>query len=102
MEIAYDKDFEKVMTELQTNFGWSNIEVLPDSYRDLLNDTIKAVKNCSIHDVSVSSTPISEQERMAAFKRFAERDSHLNDTDCWSFENGVMYAEGVHLYGDER
>ena len=54
MEIDYDKDFEKVMTELQTNFGWSNIQALADSYRDLLNDTIKAVKNCSIHDVSVS------------------------------------------------
>jgi len=51
MEIKYDSDFEKVMTELQTNFGWSNIDVLPDSYRDLLNDTIKAVKNCSIHNV---------------------------------------------------
>lgn len=46
MEIDYDKDFEKVMTELKTNFGWSNIEVLPDSYKDLLNDTIRAVKNC--------------------------------------------------------
>jgi len=54
MEIDYEKDFKKVMTELQTNFGWTNIEVLPDSYKDLLNDTIKAVKNCSIHDVSVS------------------------------------------------
>lgn len=51
MKIYYDKDFKKVMTELQTNFGWSNIEVLPESYKDLLNDTIKAVKNCSIHDV---------------------------------------------------
>jgi len=43
MNIEYDKDFEKVMNELQTNFGWSNIEILPDSYKDLLNDTIKAV-----------------------------------------------------------
>ncbi len=54
MKIEYDKDFKKVMSELQTNFEWSNIEVLPDSYKDLLNDTIKAVKNCSIHDVSVA------------------------------------------------
>ena len=45
MKIEYDKDFEKVMNELQANFGWSNIDVLPDSYKDLLNDTIKAVKN---------------------------------------------------------
>ena len=48
MKIQYDKDFEKVMNELQANFGWSNIDELPDSYKDLLNDTIKAVKNCSI------------------------------------------------------
>ena len=54
MDIKYDSDFEKVMTELQNNFGWSNIEVLPDSYKDLLNDTIKAVKNCSIHNVGNS------------------------------------------------
>ena len=54
MEIDYDKDFEKVLAELQTNFGWSNIEVLPDSYRDLLNDTIKAVKNCDLDDVGGS------------------------------------------------
>jgi len=51
MKIQYDKDFEKVMNELQANFGWSNIDELPDSYKDLLNDTIKAVKNCSIPDV---------------------------------------------------
>lgn len=61
MEIDYDKDFEKVMTELQTNFGWSNIDVLPDSYKELLNDTIRAVKNCSIHDVS-KSLPTKEYE----------------------------------------
>ena len=48
MKIKYDKDFKKVMSELQANFGWSNIDELPDSYKDLLNDTIKAVKNCSI------------------------------------------------------
>lgn len=55
MKIQYDKDFEKVMNELQANFGWSNIDVLPDSYKDLLNDTIKAVKNCSIPAVEGQS-----------------------------------------------
>lgn len=55
MKIQYDKDFEKVMNELQANFGWSNIDELPDSYKDLLNDTIKAVKNCSIPDVVMQS-----------------------------------------------
>lgn len=55
MKIQYDKDFEKVMNELQANFGWSNIDELPDSYKDLLNDTIKAVKNCSMPDVVLRS-----------------------------------------------
>lgn len=50
-EQEYDEDFENVMSELQANFGWSNIDVLPDSYKGLLNDTIKAVKNCSIPNV---------------------------------------------------
>lgn len=59
MAIDYDEDFTKVMTELKTNFGWSNIEVLPDSYRDLLNDTIKAVKNSSKHDSNVQSDSLS-------------------------------------------
>ena len=39
-----DEDYKKVMDELQENFGWSNIDVLPESYQDLLNDTIMAVK----------------------------------------------------------
>ena len=51
MKIDYDKDFKKIMAELQTNFGWSNIDMLLDGYKDLLNDTIKAVKNCSISNV---------------------------------------------------
>jgi hypothetical protein len=59
MKIEYDIDFEKVMNELQANFGWSNIDVFPDSYKDLLNDTIRAVKNCSIPAV-VKSLPTDE------------------------------------------
>lgn len=47
MEINYDKDFEEVMAELKANFGWSN--VLPNSYKDLLKDTIRATKNIYIH-----------------------------------------------------
>jgi len=51
VNIDYDKDFEKVMNELESNFGWSNIKELPNSYKDLLNDTIKAVKNCFTPDI---------------------------------------------------
>lgn len=46
-----DEDYKKVMNELQKNFGWSNIDVLPESYQDLLNDTIKAVKNLTIQRI---------------------------------------------------
>ena len=66
MKIQYDKDFEKVMNELQANFGWSNIDELPDSYKDLLNDTIKAVKNCSIPDV------INRREQLKAFADYVQ------------------------------
>ena len=68
MKIQYDKDFEKVMNELQANFGWSNIDVLPDSYKDLLNDTIKAVKNCSIPAV------VGRSEQLKAFADFCEKE----------------------------
>ena len=67
MKIQYDKDFEKIMNELQANFGWSNIDELPDSYKDLLNDTIKAVKNCSIPAVVVQS------EQLKAFADYVQR-----------------------------
>ena len=66
MKIQYDKDFEKVMNELQANFGWSNIDELPDSYKDLLNDTIKAVKNCSIPDV------VGRSEQLKAFADYVQ------------------------------
>ena len=49
-----DEDYKKVMNELQKNFGWSNIDILPESYQDLLNDTIMAVKNLTIQRVSNS------------------------------------------------
>jgi hypothetical protein len=68
MNIEYDKDFEKVMNELQTNFGWSNIEILPDSYKDLLNDTIKAVKNCSIPAV------VGRSEQLKAFYHYVDME----------------------------
>lgn len=73
MKIQYDKDFEKVMNELQANFGWSNIDVLPDSYKDLLNDTIKAVKNCSIPAVVGQS----EQLPCGDCENYAEYDGGI-------------------------
>ena len=49
-----DEDYKKVMDELQENVGWRNIDVLPESYQDLLNDTIMAVKNLTIQRVMES------------------------------------------------
>jgi len=46
-----DEDYKKVMDKLQVNFGWSNIDVLPENHQDLLNDTIMAVKNLTIQRV---------------------------------------------------
>jgi len=53
-----DEDYKKVINELQKNFGWSNIDILPESYQDLLNDTIMAVKNLTIQRVSVAKHPL--------------------------------------------
>ena len=72
MKIQYDKDFEKVMNELQANFGWSNIDELPDSYKDLLNDTIKAVKNCSIPAV------VEQSGQLLAFAQYLHNHSYVN------------------------
>lgn len=83
MKIEYDKDFEKVMSELQSNFGWINIYVLPDSYKDLLNDTIKAVKNCSI------SATVGQSELFFCPLPDARCDRHKIDDEegRWEFCN---------------
>lgn len=112
MEIDYDKDFEKVMTELQTNFGRSNIDVLPESYRDLLNDTIKAVKNCSIHDVLSSATSkdysrlfdkISKGEIVPCFVDYDWRDGTPASRDIAKVqrhkENSIMVGVRGMQYG---
>ncbi len=74
MKTQYDKDFEKVMNELQANFGWSNLDELPDSYKDLLNDTIKAVKNCSIPAV------VGRSEQLLAYTEWLKKEGLLNAT----------------------
>lgn len=62
--IKYDKDFDKVMDELKTNFNWINIHVYPDSYKNLLNDTIKAVKK------------IHPTEQLNAFAKMVANDDY--------------------------
>jgi len=81
MKIEYDKDFERVMSELQTNFGWSNIDILPDSYKDLLNDTIKAVKNCSIPAV------VGRSEQYFCCKDQINQRCSEQCLGCFQFEN---------------
>lgn len=48
MKINFDKDYQMVMYKMQSDFGWENLEGLDDNYKDLLNDTIKASKDCFI------------------------------------------------------
>ena len=74
-----DEDYKKVMDELQENFGWSNIDVLPESYQDLLNDTIMAVKNLTIQRV-IKSLPDSDEIRMKA------RELDEKDFAQWMYE----------------
>ena len=82
MKIQYDKDFEKVMNELQANFGWSNIDELPDSYKDLLNDTIKAVKNCSIPAVVGQSEQLSCPNCKGKNIEIRHREQSFRCIDC--------------------
>ena len=82
MKIQYDKDFEKVMNELQANFGWSNIDELPDSYKDLLNDTIKAVKNCSIPDVVWQSKQLACPNCKGKNIEIRHREQSFRCIDC--------------------
>jgi hypothetical protein len=51
MSIKYDENFEYVISELQANFGWGNVAMLPDDFIDLLNDTIKATKRIKTMNV---------------------------------------------------
>jgi hypothetical protein len=85
MKIEYDKDFENVMNELQTNFGWRNIEILPDSYKDLLNDTIKAVKNCSIPAV------VGRSEQLVCVHPYEE--VYQSETECYCEKCGKDITE---------
>jgi len=85
MKIEYDKDFENVMNELQTNFGWRNIEILPDSYKDLLNDTIKAVKNCSIPAV------VGRSEQLVCVHSYEE--VYQSETECYCEKCGKDITE---------
>ena len=45
MQIDYDKDFKKVLAELEANFRWIHSDPFPPTFADLINDTIKATKN---------------------------------------------------------
>ena len=46
-----DKDYEKVLDILQENFGWSNTKDMSYMEKDLVNDTIKAVKKLIIQRI---------------------------------------------------
>jgi len=43
-KLKYDSDYDKVIEQLKTNHGWNFIEVLPVTFRDLINAVIIATK----------------------------------------------------------
>ena len=43
-----DKDYKKVLDILQDNFGWADTKDMSYMEKDLVNDTIKAVKKLII------------------------------------------------------
>lgn len=53
------------MQVLQTHFGWNDMSELPDSYKDLLNDVIKAtrlVNKISFNPPVIGSLPLAKPE----------------------------------------
>ena len=42
--MEFDNQYKKVISILHKDFGWSKLNTLPDSYKDLINDIIKATK----------------------------------------------------------
>ena len=88
MKTEYDKDFERVMNELQTNFGWSNIEILPDSYKELLNDTIKAVKPCVSHWVLFDFMKLETRPQKYGKYLICRKDGKIH----WETWNGSGWA----------
>ena len=76
-----DEDYKKVMNELQDNFGWSNIDILPESYQDLLNDTIMAVKNLTIQRVINLVCPKCGNTGRCEPRTLSDPDGQ--ECDCW-------------------
>ena len=50
------KDYKKVLDILQENFGWSNTKDMSYMEKDLVNDTIKAVKRLIIQRIVDTKT----------------------------------------------
>jgi len=55
-----------------------------------ITDIINAMEEYRNQTVQV--TYPTELEIRAAFKEWEQQNSHLTDTDSWSFENGVLWA----------
>lgn len=58
-----DKDYKKVLDLLQDNFGWADTKDMNYMEKDLINDTIKAVKKqLSIYGVVGQSEQLCEHK----------------------------------------
>lgn len=57
-----DEDYKKVCAVLKNDIGWRNIENLPESFIDLINDVIISTKIVSKQDEFFRFRP-KEQER---------------------------------------
>jgi hypothetical protein len=54
--VKKDKDYKKVLDILQENFGWSNTKDMSYMEKNLVNDTIKAVKRLIIQRIVDNKT----------------------------------------------
>ena len=95
-----DKDYKKVMIELGNNYGWSNIDDLPDSYKGLLSDVISAVKKLKLCGVGTSfkeceapTFTVDLNSKQAQEYRNEQMDKILNAPTKLYLYDGENYIE---------
>lgn len=74
-----DIDLNKVMKALKEHYGWSNIEVLPESYVDLVNDVIKATKQVNF----ISSSPVLADSLPLHRCQYCGIMTNQSDDECY-------------------
>ncbi|MBP8993931.1 MAG: hypothetical protein KBG30_08980 [Bacteroidales bacterium] len=84
---------ENVLKELEVNYGWSFYDEkgklhLEDMQKELLQDTIKAVKNLCISDVRLSLP--SEEDIREPIQNALYATRHFLTDQCTELADGIL------------